>query len=146
MQRNSKEDIEQNEKKKAERVKTRVEISDLVNEKTGIPHLQNLLKDFLLHQNEDYLQNVSQLLEIYKTWGKNVRPGISFEQFVAQLYKLGKNEIMCDWLRNEENKGRTEEEEFQPYQYMENQTEDIEQYFNSTNEDNQSIEEGEEYF
>ncbi|EKE39316.1 hypothetical protein ENU1_133610 [Entamoeba nuttalli P19] len=100
MQRNSKEDIEQNEKKKAERVKTRVEISDLVNEKTGIPHLQNLLKDFLLHQNEDYLQNISQLLEIYKTWGKNVRPGISFEQFVAQLYKLGKNEIMCVCFSN----------------------------------------------
>ncbi|KAL7717719.1 Chromosome segregation in meiosis protein 3 domain-containing protein [Entamoeba marina] len=92
--------------------KLSLEVSDLLNESKGLPHLLQQIDTFLANQNDDPFANIQQLLELYKSWATTVKPGVPFEKFLSQLYKLGKKEQIADWIRNEELKGRVDEEEF----------------------------------
>ncbi|ELP93880.1 hypothetical protein EIN_177770 [Entamoeba invadens IP1] len=93
------------------RVKTKVEVGDLMDEMTGLPRLKKLIDNFLVDQNTDPMKNIENLLDLYKAWARSVRPGIPFEEILSQFYRLGKNEIIVDWLRNNEGLERMEEEE-----------------------------------
>lgn len=98
--------------KKQTKIKRTVEVGDLMDEKTGLPHLLVMLDDFQKKPKDDPIQNVDTLMELYQQWSKGVKEGFTFEAFLSQLYKLGKNETVCDWIRNQENKTREEEEYF----------------------------------
>ena len=89
------EDFTFNDTQRAKNVKNLIEISDLFNEKTGLPALYKQTSTFFTNGDNNMENNINRLVTIYQTWSKGVKPGFSFEQVMANCYRLGKNELIC---------------------------------------------------
>lgn len=82
--------------KKPKSIPTRIEISQLVHEKSGIDFLIQQIKGIDYTKKKDHVGQLGEILHVYKTWAKSLNPYLSFSKFTAQCFKMAKNETFIN--------------------------------------------------
>ena len=72
--------------------RTHVEIADVLGQEKGLPALQRRVDEFVGRSSADPVAAMEELMEVYRVWAVEMKPGMAFEQILAQLYHLGTNE------------------------------------------------------